>query len=105
MYIEGHNHCFMLYFGVKTLSETPFTPPLMHPGYGARSESLVDFYHEAEHFMRRVAAFECFTADPITRAKLSAGCSSEDEPVKAFRLQYCSTSFKKPWLDETTATR
>ena len=26
----------MHYFGVKTLSETPFPPPLMHPGDGAR---------------------------------------------------------------------
>ena len=31
-----HNHCFMHYFGVKTLSETLFPPPLMKPGYGAR---------------------------------------------------------------------
>ena len=36
MYIEEHNHCFMLYFGVKILFETPFPSPLMHPGYGAR---------------------------------------------------------------------
>ena len=36
MYIEEHNHCFMLYFGVKTLSETPFPPPLLKPDYGAR---------------------------------------------------------------------
>ena len=38
MHIEEHNHCFMHYFGVKTLSETPFPPPLMKPGYGARRE-------------------------------------------------------------------
>ncbi len=36
MYLEGHNHCFMHYFGVKTLSEAHFPPPLMHPGYGTR---------------------------------------------------------------------
>ena len=36
MHVEEHNHCFMLYFGVKTLSETPFPPPLMNAGYGAR---------------------------------------------------------------------
>ena len=33
---EEHNHCFMHYFGVKTLSETPFPPPLLKTGYGAR---------------------------------------------------------------------
>ena len=36
MHIEEHNHCFMHYFSVKTLSETPFSPPLKKPGYGAR---------------------------------------------------------------------
>ena len=36
MYIEEHNHCLTHYFGVKTLSETLFSPPLMKPGYGAR---------------------------------------------------------------------
>ena len=36
MHTEEHNHCFMHYFGVKTLSETPCSPPLMQPGYGAR---------------------------------------------------------------------
>ena len=36
MYIEEHNHCCMHYFGVKTLSETLFPPPVLHPGYGAR---------------------------------------------------------------------
>ena len=36
MYKEEHNHCFMHNFGVKTLSETLFPPPLMKPGYGAR---------------------------------------------------------------------
>ena len=36
IYVEEHNHCFMHYFGVKTLSETPCSPPLMQPGYGAR---------------------------------------------------------------------
>ena len=36
MHLEEHNHCFMHYFGVKTLSETLFPPPLMKPGYGAR---------------------------------------------------------------------
>ena len=36
MHIEEHNHCFMHYFGVKTLSETLFPPPLMKAGYGAR---------------------------------------------------------------------
>ena len=36
LHLEGHNHCFMHYFGVKTLSETLFSPPLMEPGYGAR---------------------------------------------------------------------
>ena len=38
MYIEGHNHCFMHYFGVKALFETFFSPPLMKPGCGARTE-------------------------------------------------------------------
>ena len=33
---EEHNHCFMHHFGVKTLSETLFPPPLKKPGYGAR---------------------------------------------------------------------
>ena len=37
MHIAEHNHCYMHYFGVKTLSETLFPPPLMKPGYGARS--------------------------------------------------------------------
>ena len=37
MHIEEHNHCFIHYFGVKTLSETLFSPPLKKPGYGARS--------------------------------------------------------------------
>ena len=36
MHIEEHNHCFMHYLGVKTLSETLFSPPLMRPGHGAR---------------------------------------------------------------------
>ena len=36
MDIEEHSHCFMHYFGVKTLSETPFSSPLMQPRYGAR---------------------------------------------------------------------
>ena len=36
MYIEEHNHCFMHYFGVKTLCETLFSPPLMKAGYGTR---------------------------------------------------------------------
>ena len=36
MHLEGHNHCFMHYFGVKPLSETLFPPPLMNAGYGAR---------------------------------------------------------------------
>ena len=40
MHIEGHKHCSMHYFGVKTLSETPFSPPLMKPGYGARYFAL-----------------------------------------------------------------
>ena len=35
-HIEEHNHCFMHYFGVQTLPETPFSPPLMTPGDGAR---------------------------------------------------------------------
>ena len=39
-HIEEHNHCFMHYFGVKTLSETLFSPPLMHPGDGARQPAL-----------------------------------------------------------------
>ena len=29
MHVEEHNHCFMHYFGVKTLSETLFSPPFM----------------------------------------------------------------------------
>ena len=33
---QEHNHCFMHYFGVKTLSATLFSPPLMIPGDGAR---------------------------------------------------------------------
>ena len=41
MYIEEHSHSFMHYFGVKTLSETPCSPPLMQPGYGARYEFRV----------------------------------------------------------------
>ena len=36
LYIEEHNRCLMHYFGVKTLSETFFFPPLIKPGYGAR---------------------------------------------------------------------
>ena len=36
MLIEGYNHCVTHYFGVKTLSETPCSPPLKQPGYGAR---------------------------------------------------------------------
>ena len=32
MHIEQHSHCFMHCFGVKTLSKTPFSPPLMKPG-------------------------------------------------------------------------
>ena len=36
MYIEEHSHCFMHYFGVETLSEMLFSPPLMKPGDGAR---------------------------------------------------------------------
>ena len=42
MYLEEHNHCFMHYFGVKTLSDALFPPPLMKPGYGARYETLND---------------------------------------------------------------
>ena len=38
MHTEEHNHCFIHYFGVKTLSDTLFSPPLMQPGYGARQE-------------------------------------------------------------------
>ena len=34
MHIAEHNHCFMQYFGVKTLSETFFSQPSMKPGYG-----------------------------------------------------------------------
>ena len=48
MYIEGHNR----YFGVKTLSETPFSPPLKKPGYGTRLEEVflrvADGMHEAD---------------------------------------------------------
>ena len=50
----------------------------------SKSGSMVDFYHEAQHFMRRVAAFESFTADPITRAKLST--------IAACTWQYCLPS-------------
>ena len=39
-HIEELNHCFMHYFGVKTLSETLFSPPLMKPGYGTRFLSV-----------------------------------------------------------------
>ena len=39
MHIEEHNHCFMQHFGVKTLSETPFSPPLIKAGYGARRDA------------------------------------------------------------------
>ena len=39
MHIAERNHCFMQYFGVKTLSETPFSPPLIKAGYGARLDS------------------------------------------------------------------
>ena len=38
MHIEEHNHCFMHYFGVRTLPETLFPPPLKKPGNGARHE-------------------------------------------------------------------
>ena len=41
MHIEEHNHCFMHYFGVKTLSETLFFPPLMNPGDGTRPYRVV----------------------------------------------------------------
>ena len=33
---EEHNHYFMHYFGVKTVSETLFSPPLMKAGDGTR---------------------------------------------------------------------
>ena len=36
MHIEEHNHCFMQYFGVKTLSETLFFHAFKETGYGAR---------------------------------------------------------------------
>ena len=32
MQVEGHNHCFVHYFGVKTLFGTLFSPPLMKSG-------------------------------------------------------------------------
>ena len=39
MLIEERNHCFMHYFGVKTLSEMPCSPPLKQPGYGTRLDA------------------------------------------------------------------
>ena len=36
MHLEGHNHCFMHFFGVRTLSGTPVGLALNATGYGAR---------------------------------------------------------------------
>ena len=73
MHIEGHSHCLMHYFGVKTLFGTLFSPPLRKPGYGARFfrsdgdnnhaglrsanvDDLLDWLSEAEEGKARVCA-------------------------------------------------
>ena len=65
MHIEEHNHCFMHYFGVKTLSETLFSPPLMKPGYGARS--LGRAFGVAVYGTRPVECHVCFTEPFLER--------------------------------------
>ena len=56
MLIEEHSHWFMHYFGVKTLSETPCSPPLKQPGYGARQEALAQAGWEPEEAADRLHA-------------------------------------------------
>ena len=49
MLIEEYKHCFMHYFGVKTLSETPCSPPLIQPGDGARLVQGGGEHDDPEH--------------------------------------------------------
>ena len=56
MPIEERNHCFMHYLGVKTLSETLCSPPLMKAGDGTRRELAARKTQEREDARRTAAA-------------------------------------------------
>ena len=73
MYIEEHNHCFMHYFGVKTLSETLFSPPLKKPGYGTRHDkALATIRQDTAAFIASVApqlnSWQCAAAHVVTES-------------------------------------
>ena len=61
MRIEEHDHRFMRYFGVKTLSETPFSPSLMEAGYGATGLGMA---RTAENGCQIASYDKCYSAGP-----------------------------------------
>ena len=71
------NHCFIHYFGVKTLSETLFSPPLKKPGYGAR--------RRAGAALPRVGA--CGTAAGGAPEEVQLRGSEDALPRRLFRVR------------------
>ena len=80
----------MHYFGVKTLSETPCSPPLMQPGYGARRS--VFFFVVSPPFERSILM--CILLNSVVLASRQfpePEGNAYERPASATELMTCAT--------------
>ena len=84
MYIEGHNHCFKHYFGVKILSETLFSPPLMKPGCGAKKKGLRGEVQRQTRWMEAREELGAGLGRPATDQELADRLAKPRNPATMF---------------------